>query len=109
MVTWAKGHSTRGELMEQSFKAALNDAVSMKHMGDEASAAKLDMTYDVELQDVENIIDTFLRVYLDPEDLHEDEPAMELDPEGNAAGAFFLGFLLGWRYRHYNDHEFNKE
>jgi hypothetical protein len=109
MVTWVKGHSTRSELMEQSFQAALNDAVTMKHMGDEASGAKLDMTYDVSLKDVENALETFIRIYLDPEDLHDDEPAVTLDPEGTASGAFFIGFLTGWRYRHYNDHSFNDE
>ena len=109
MVTWVKSHANRTELMEQSFAAALSDGVTMKHTGDEASAAKLDMTYDVTLSDVEKILETFLRIYLDPEDLHEEESATELDPEGTAGGAFFLGFMTGWRYRHYNDHEFDKD
>jgi hypothetical protein len=109
MVTWVKGHRTRSELMEQSFAAALSDGVAMKSMGDEASGAKLDIHYDVNLKDVEAILETFLRIYLDPEDLYEGRSAMELDPEGTAGGAFFLGFMTGWRYRHYNDHEFDKD
>lgn len=109
MVTWVKSHGNRTELMEQSFAAALSDGVAMKAMGDEGSGAKLDVQYDVGIKDVEAILETFLRIYLDPEDLRDDESASELDPDGTAGGAFFLGFMTGWRYRHYNDHEFDKD
>jgi hypothetical protein len=106
MPEWVQGFRNRGEVLEHATAHALADAAFMKALGDRLSKAHLHHVYDIDIADVENVMEAFIRTYLDPGGLRQDEPVENLEGDSGVLGAFFVGMLAGWRYCHTNDHTF---
>jgi hypothetical protein len=106
MVDWVQGFRSREEVLQHATAHAFADASAMKAMGDRVTNIHLRKTYDLDLQDVENIMHAFIRTYLDPTGLRSEEPVESLEGDSGVLGAFFIGMLAGWRYNQLNDHGF---
>lgn len=109
MPEWHKGFGTRAEILAHAFAHAMADAVVMKNVGQEATKRHMIDQYDIDLDDVEDCLNSFCRMYLDPQGLRSDESADEIDGDRGTMGAFFIGLLTGWGYANLNDHKFPDE
>ena len=107
--SWVKAPSSRLEVLEMAFHKALHDAMAMKEITEEACAALMNANYDMNLDDLEEVIEHFTRAYLDPNGLRADESVEDLDGDSGVIGAYFIGVMTGWRYHQYNDHAFKEE